>query len=475
VYLEKVGPPYVTVGKPLVYQIIARNTGSVPVFNVRVEEEIPPGARFQNAEPKPEVRGEHLAWNLGSLEVGAERRIQIEIQPAGEGEFASNAVVTFSASSGLKTQITRPKLTLTQDAPETVQMGDPAVFQIHVTNDGTGPATGVVVHVNLPGGLWHDHGSHLDADLGTLPAGATKTVALQTTTVRSGRQINEAVATCEDGLQASAPATVVVTEAILNLRQTGPQRRYLNREATFELEVANTGTAPAANVRLSDALPEGLEFIAAGAGGSYDPATRTVSWKIASLPPGQKQSVALKAAAKSPGDLVCKAAAQADRGLEVKAEAAVHVEGIPALTLEVVDVEDPVEVGAEAVYEIRVFNQGTAFSTGLQLIATMPNGMVAKGAAGPGPFRVQGSQIIFEPVAKLAPRADLLFRVQAVGQQPGDMRFKVQLTSDQLTSPITEEESTHVYSDQDEIGAGVQGAAWKPGPSKADQVPAGDK
>ena len=44
------------------------------------------------------------------------------------------------------------------------------------------------------------------------------------------------------------------------------------------------------------------------------------------------------------------------RGLEVKAETPIQAECMPALRFEVADLEDPVEVGKEAVYEIKVMN-----------------------------------------------------------------------------------------------------------------------
>ncbi len=165
------------------------------------------------------------------------------------------------------------------------------------------------------------------------------------------------------------------------------------------------------------------------------------------MPAGQKQMISVKGLAKSAGDPVNQAQAHADGGLEAKATAAVHLEGVPALLLEVVDLEDPIEVGAETVYEIRVVNQGTSPTTNLQIIATVPNGMTARDAAGPSPHQIHGQQVIYDKLPSLAPKADALFRVKVVGDQPGDMRFKVQMTSDQLRSPVYEEESTRVYKD----------------------------
>jgi uncharacterized repeat protein (TIGR01451 family) len=471
VYLEKIGPASVAVGKPLAYEIIARNAGSTPVLDVRVEDRLPDGARFVGAEPAPEARGEMLIWNLGPLEAGAERRIKVEIQPAGEGEVLSTATVTFSAASGLKTQVTRPKVTLALAGPESAQVGDPVGLQIQIANVGTGTANGLVLHATLSPGVSHEKGNRIDADLGSLAPGESRTVPLTVTAVRGGRQLSEVSVTGDDDVQGAASSAVLVTEPVLAVRATSPRRRFLHRETVFDLEVANAGTGPAANVRLGDILPEGLDFLSASEGGAFDPATRTVVWQISHLAPGQKQNFTIKTAPRTPGDLINRAVVRDDRGLEAKVETAVHVEGLTALLLEVVDVEDPAAVGADVGYEVRVLNQGTAPNTGVRVCATIPAGMTFKSAAGPVPHHVEGQQLIFEPLPALAPRADLLYRLCLVGQQPGDMRLKVQLSSDQVLTPITKEESTHVYADPDELSTSSSTGAWKSEPAKSADRP----
>jgi len=240
---------------------------------------------------------------------------------------------------------------------------------------------------------------------------------------------------------------VVVTEPALTLQKTGPKRLFLGRVADFHIEIANPGSAPATNVQVIDTLPPEFEFVEASDGGRFDPATRGVIWNFGSLPAGQKQNVSVKGLAKAAGDPMNQAMARADGGLEAKASISVHLEGVPALLLEVVDLEDPIEVGAETTYEIRVVNQGTSPTTNLQIIATVPDGMTTRDATGPAAHRLQGQQVIFEKLPSLAPKADALYRVKVVGVKPGDMRFKVQMTSDQLRSPVYEEESTRVYKD----------------------------
>jgi uncharacterized repeat protein (TIGR01451 family) len=445
--VDKIGPTTLNIGKPLKYEIVVRNAGSTPVQSVQVEEQIPAGARFVSAEPRPMLRSGLLIWNLGNLDAGVERRIKVELQPVGEGELDSHATVTFSTTSDLHTRITRPKLTLAKTGPQTVQVGQPAVFQLVVSNVGTGPASGVVLRDHLPEGLRHANGSEVETDIGTLAAGENKTITLETTAIKAGRFINQAVASGDEGLQALAQEAVVVTQPALNLVKSGPKRLYLGRVADFHIEVANPGSAPAINVQVLDTLPPEFEFVEASDGGKFDPATRAVTWNLGALPAGQKQMISVKGLAKGAGDPINEAVAHADGGLEAKASIAVHLEGVPALLLEVVDLEDPIEVGAETTYEIRIINQGTSPTTNLQIIASVPAGMTTRDATGPAPHRLQGQQVIFDKLPSLAAKADALYRVRVVGDKPGDMRFKVQMTSDQLRSPVYEEESTRVYKD----------------------------
>jgi hypothetical protein len=51
----------------------------------------------------------------------------------------------------------------------------------------------------------------------------------------------------------------------------------------------------------------------------------------------------------------------------------------------------------------------------------------------------------FFPLSSLAPKAKAAWRVVVRAVRPGDVRFKVVLNVDQLTRPVEETESTHLY------------------------------
>jgi hypothetical protein len=68
-------------------------------------------------------------------------------------------------------------------------------------------------------------------------------------------------------------------------------------------------------------------------------------------------------------------------------------------------------------------------------------------AAGGVKHQVQGREVVFEPLPKLAPRADVVFRVMVRGVAPGDLRFRARITADGLSDPVLKEESTKVYGE----------------------------
>jgi uncharacterized repeat protein (TIGR01451 family) len=448
-YVEKIGPAEVTLGEPLAYEIVVRNPGKAPAEQVRVQDELPPGTQLLKAEPPAEMRDHRLTWELGTLRPSAECHLKVEVQPVCEGDFLGRATATCAAMHALKTRITRPRLALAATAPESVRLGDAVTFRLRVTNNGTGPAEHVVVHAHLPAGLQHAHGSDVEAELGSLAPGASKVVPLAVTALQGGRQTTEASAWADGGLRAKASATVRVVQATLLLRLNGPRQAALHRPLECRLEVVNTGDIAAAGVRLTDTLPAGLDFVSAGEGGAYTAATRTVEWALGTLAPGQSRAVTLRALARKGGDWIHETLAHSENGPDAKAGTPVHVEGVGAVMLSVVDLDDPLEVGAETTYELRVTNQGTGSNTGVRVVAVVPDGMDVVSAEGPAARRIDGKQVSFEPLPRLAGKAGALFRVRVKARREGDWRFKAYLRCDQLQGPVYAEESTQVYDGGD--------------------------
>ena len=104
-----------------------------------------------------------------------------------------------------------------------------------------------------------------------------------------------------------------------------------------------------------------------------------------------------------------------------------------------------IEVGSNETYEIVVTNQGSADGTNIVIECTLPAEQAYVSAKGPTKATVAAKVVKFAPLPVLAPKAKAKYVVVVKGTSEGDVRFKVKLTSDQITSPVEETESTHIY------------------------------
>jgi uncharacterized repeat protein (TIGR01451 family) len=242
-------------------------------------------------------------------------------------------------------------------------------------------------------------------------------------------------------------------EPKLKLEMTGPKQQYLNLPATYHLTLRNLGTGPAANAMVTASLPAKMTFLRAGEGGKA--AANQVAWLLGTLEAGTSRTVELVLRAQAEGEFCVKGGALADPNLRAEAEVCTLFRGMSALLLEVIDRQDPVEVGGETSYPIVIVNQGNTPVTNLQIKAYLPEVMSLVKAKGPSDNRLgdrapKGYQmLLFDPLPSLAVGAKAEYEVFVKGLKPADARFRVELTADQLKAggAVLEEESTTIYAD----------------------------
>ena len=142
------------------------------------------------------------------------------------------------------------------------------------------------------------------------------------------------------------------------------------------------------------------------------------------------------------------AAARSSDGPSAQVAHLCSVEGLAAISFQVMDSEDPIEVDGLTEYVIRISNDGTKVATGVRVAVTLLGDLEPVEATGPGGHRVENLAIEFEPLAKLGPGEEAVYRVRVRGRRAGDQRVQVQLVSEDHPSPITKEEITVVYDDR---------------------------
>jgi uncharacterized repeat protein (TIGR01451 family) len=333
-------------------------------------------------------------------------------------------------------------------APEKVMIGQEQRVKIEIRNPGTGDASGVMLFENVPQNVRHAAGPALEFEIGTLRAGETRELELSLVAEKAGKVINVLTARAEGNLQVQQQVEFEVIAPALAVTVNGPERRYLERPATYEVNVENPGTAPAHDVQIITKLPKGLRFVRANNMGEYDSASHAVYWSLAELPEGESGKVELVAMPVETGPQTLEVESRASQGLTDQTTQQIVIEGLAAIMFEVRDLEDPIEVGGETGYEIRVVNQGTKAATNVRVAVNLPPGLQVVSAEGETQYAAQGNMLVFEPLGQLAAKADTVYRVRAQGTQAGDQRVTVEVHTDDLGQPIRREESTRVFGDE---------------------------
>jgi len=449
--LEQQCPSALVLGDIAEFPIILTNTSQVEASGIVLQSIIPEGMEFVGSNPQAQMSGNSLTWNLSDVPAQTSRQVIIQMTAISSGTYVNEVLV--QGHDGVRSQsmctvaVGEPVLSLSQTCPSKVIVGDKAEFSVTVANTGTGEAANVQISDIVPSGMTHASGQpEVTRQIGVLPAGSTATEVFSFTANQPGSASNVARVTGGKSLREQASCDVAIEKPSISIKKTGPENRFLGTTATYTIEISNPGSAPTTEVVVQDTLPGGMTFESANPPGNHLPNTNTISWNLGAIAPGETTTLQVTGRAASAGRHCNIATVKTARGLQEQAEACTAVEGVAALRLEVTDSPDPVEVGTQTTYSIVVTNQGTANATNIKIAATVPDEMEYVSSTGStARLVVVGKLVDFDPVPVLKPKDSLTFTVTAKGVQSGDLRFRVEMNADQLTSPVLEEESTKLY------------------------------
>ncbi|NOY28890.1 MAG: DUF11 domain-containing protein, partial [Planctomycetes bacterium] len=197
--------------------------------NVQIRDEVPLGTELVGTAPRAAVSGSQVVWDLGTLSVGEERTVEMELIPIEEGELGSVATVTLAAQASAKARCTRPELALRLSCKPQVLEGQQHVVQVEISNPGSGDATDVMLLSNLPQSVSHAAGPALEYEIGTLRPGETRQMELILTAEQAGKINNVMTARADANLRVEANCVFEIIAPELQLTIEGPQRRYLER------------------------------------------------------------------------------------------------------------------------------------------------------------------------------------------------------------------------------------------------------
>ncbi|MBW3543053.1 MAG: DUF11 domain-containing protein, partial [Planctomycetes bacterium] len=282
---------------------------------------------------------------------------------------------------------------------------------------------------------------------GSIGPGETRRVRLALAAAKGGSHELKVEARGDTELVHAAAAEVEVIAPSIQVALTGPGLRYIGRNAVYRVNVANDGTAPSNQIRVEYQVPEGFTFVRAGQSGSYDNLSRAVVWFVDRLDAGKTTELDVELTAARLGSFEHVVAATTEQGLRAENRLASDIDGTASLVLEIVDLDDPIEVGAETAYEIRVRNDGSRSAQNVVLSCELPPGVDLLDAKGPTESAAGQGRVRFGALPELPPGKTALYRVNVRGTSEGHRRFRALLASDSIHEPLTVEELTRFYGE----------------------------
>lgn len=410
------------------------------IEGLRITETLPANFRFVAAEPAPTVRNNEYLWNFGPLKNGATREVVVTVQSLSEGNHKICSAVSVDNRLCLPFFAGQPKLAVTKSGPATIELNETGTWTVTVANNGSAVARDVSVKDAFPAGLQAI--GNATQSLGDLAPETSKAVTFKARAVQQGSFTNTASASYRGG---PAPATgsspLTVVQSAIQISKSGPAQAYVFKPETFQIAIKNTGDTDLANVRITDLLPEGSTVSDNGGGRVKGNA---IGWAIPSLPAGASQLITTRVAATRPGIATSTVRLVTAQGLEASSSQQTEWLAVPGVTISITDSKDPIRVGEDTIYTIRVRNQGDFEPVSGTVTLQFNEKLSPKTVEGDARGLIDGQTVTF-PRTTLEPGKDINLRVTAEGAKIGPGRTILSFSADFLSEPVISQETTNVY------------------------------
>jgi len=219
-----------------------------------------------------------------------------------------------------------------------------------------------------------------------------------------------------------------------------PEKVPVGRPVHVCLTIHNTGNAAEPKTVISLSVPPGAAVTNTTEGGVV---TRDrITWEIPNFAPDASRQVCATLISQQIGWLSLNSTATGAISKTIQSGCETKIFGIPAMLLEKADNPDPVSVGSNTVYTVKVTNQGTADDSNVQVIVTIAPELVPVSSS---EGTIDGQTVTLPVVPRLAAKQAVTYTIVAKGVSAGDGHTKFTLTSDLLKLPVMAEESTTVY------------------------------
>ena len=446
IQVDKTMPQEVRLNQPFAYTIKVTNLTDMMITDITVAETLSKEFTFKAAEPDATATaGNKLSWVIDSLGPKGSKSIKVSGIATDTKQLEHCTAITHTVRDCAVVQVVQPTLELGVTAPTEALLCEVVPLEFVITNTGTGSAQNVQITDVLPAGVQTAEGKdRVLLDVGNLVAGESRRFSVKVRATKTGAYSTKATAASASGTKAESQVAVInVRQPLLTVNKAGPQRQYLGRTVSYEITVLNKGDGPARDTVVEDMIPPGVTSIEATAGAQFT-ASKLI-WEIGTLEPNTSKKVRVSYMPTKEGELMATATASAYCADTVSDSAKTVIAGIATSRLDLLDLDDPVEVGSTTTYVITVSNDGSAPDHNVRVTCLLDEKLQYISSAGATAGSTMGKTVNFAPLHTLEPKAKATWRVVVKGIRAGDVLFKATMYTSEFTLPVEVAEATHVY------------------------------
>lgn len=380
------------------------------------------------------AQGHEVLWHVPAVAPGRTEVLNLRLIARRPQQYGLSVEWTALPLTGeAKVTATAPRLDVELEGPESAQVNSSATYRIKVRN----PSTVDLADVSLS--LQADGSEAQRSQIGLLAAGKEIVVEAEMTFGKPGSVQFAAIASSPTHATKGENQLKVDVQAVeLELAVDVPPQSYQGSSAPYAFHVKNAGRGTARAVDCSVVLPAGYgaENLPAGA----VIADGLLSWTVDEIPAGATATLSVNLVAGDAGQYELPLAATAG-SQQFQQPATATVLAVSDLRLVVNDPAAPAAVDAQVTYELTIENTGHRVAENVVVIAQFSHGIEPVSFEGAEASLVPG-QVLFRPIASIAPGQKKLLRITAVADEPGTHRFRAEVRADEGETLLVQEEST---------------------------------
>ncbi len=398
-------------GSNVIFTLTATNKGVSKATGVVVNDLLPTGFTFVNANPKPDYNENTGVWTIGDMSPNATATLTITATVNPTGVYTNIASITGNEYDPVTTnnsdQATVNRVAVADlEVRKTIDNNTPDVgtvvtFTITATNHGPSTATGVSVADVLPLGYTMqtntpDAGTYdgTSWNIGSLNAGQSVTLTVtalvnatgpyRNTAVISGNEVDRNMTNNSDEANpVPVPvADLAVTKSISNATPDA------GSTVTFTITATNNGPSTATSVTVTDQLLSGYKHLLHNTTlGSYD--ENTGIWTIGNMTNGQTATLTIDAKVLPTGvydNTAIISSPVKDKNTSNNTSSITTPQVRPITDLAITKVVDntTADVSSTVVFTLQATNNGPSTATNVTVQDLLPTGFTFVTAAGNG-------------------------------------------------------------------------------------------